>query len=57
MESKIQKQEQQMLMYWEQSASGLQEEDSNTEVEDEDNVSQKPHMRAMKKKNGWKILR
>ncbi len=46
-----------MLMYWEQSASGLQEEDSNTEVEDEDNVSQKPNMRAMKKKNGWKILR
>jgi hypothetical protein len=29
-----------MLLYWEQSAGGFQKEDSNTEVEDEDYVTQ-----------------
>lgn len=30
-----------MPMYWEQNTSGLQEEDYDTEVEDEDYVTQK----------------
>jgi hypothetical protein len=34
-----------MLVYWEQSGGGLQEEDSDTEIEDKDNVTQKPHAR------------
>jgi hypothetical protein len=42
MESEIQKHEQHMLVYWEQSANGLQEDDSNMDVENEDNVKQQP---------------
>ncbi len=40
MESKVQKQEQQMPIYGEQSGGGFQEEDFNTEVEDENCVPQ-----------------
>ncbi len=36
MEFEIQKQKQQMLVYWEQSGGGLQEDDFDTKVEDED---------------------
>jgi hypothetical protein len=39
MESKVKKQEQRMPIYWEQNAGGLQEEDFDTEVEDEDYVT------------------
>ncbi len=35
MEYEVQKQEQHMLVYWEQSASGLQVEDFDIEVENE----------------------
>jgi hypothetical protein len=35
MESKVHKQEQHMLVYWEQSTSGLEAEDFHMEVEDE----------------------
>jgi hypothetical protein len=31
-----------MAIYWEQSESGLREEDSDMEVEDEDCITQKP---------------
>ncbi len=36
MEFEIQKQEQQILVYWEQNIGELQAKYSNTEVEDED---------------------
>ncbi len=36
MESEVQKQEQQMPIYWEQSASRVQAENYNMEVDDED---------------------
>ncbi len=36
MEFEIQKQEQQMLVYWEQNGGGLQEDDFDTKVEYED---------------------
>jgi hypothetical protein len=35
-----------MLVYWEQSVGGLQEEDYGTKVEDEDCVTHKPQMRG-----------
>ncbi len=35
MESKVQKQEQKMLVYWEKSVSGVQGENFNTKEEDE----------------------
>ncbi len=44
MDSKIQKQEQHMLMYWEQSVGGLHVEDFDTKVEDENYVTQKLDM-------------
>ncbi len=40
MEFEVQKQEQQMLVYWEQSASGLQMEDYHTKMENEDYVTE-----------------
>jgi hypothetical protein len=33
-----------MPIYWERSGGGLQEEDFDTKVEDEDYVTPKPHM-------------
>ncbi len=39
MDSEIQKQKQHMLMYWEQSVGGLQVEDFDTKVEDENYVT------------------
>jgi hypothetical protein len=42
MESEVYKQKLYMLIYWEQNASGLQEEDSDTNVENEDYVKQQP---------------
>jgi hypothetical protein len=39
MEYEDQKQEQHMPIYWEQNAGGLQEEDFDTKVEDEDCVT------------------
>jgi hypothetical protein len=42
MESEAQEQKQQMPIYYEQSGGGLQEEDFDTEVEDEDCITQKP---------------
>ncbi len=47
----IQKQEQHMLMYWEQSVGGLQVEDFDTKVEDENYVTQKLVCGVMMKKN------
>ncbi len=41
MKYEVQKQEQQMPIYWEQSASRLQAKDFNMEVEDEDYEIQK----------------
>ncbi len=41
-----------MLVYWEQSGGGLQEEDSDTEIEDKDNVTQKPHARQWRRIDG-----
>jgi hypothetical protein len=35
-----------MLVCWEQSAGGFQEEDFDTKVEDENCVTYKPHMRG-----------
>ncbi len=49
MESKVQKGEQQMLIYWEQSSRGVQEDDFDTKVEDEDYVTQKPQIRGNEK--------
>jgi hypothetical protein len=42
MESEVHKQEQQMLMYWEQNTSGLQAKDSDMEMEDDNYEIQKP---------------
>jgi hypothetical protein len=44
MESKVQRQEQHMLVYWEQSVAGVQLENFDTEEEDEHCEIQKPHM-------------
>ncbi len=38
MEFKVQKQEQQMLIHWEQNVGGLQVETSNMEEEDEEQM-------------------
>ncbi len=48
MESEAQIQEQQMPIYWEQSVSGVQAEDSNTKEEDEDCEMQKPQIQSTK---------
>ncbi len=50
MESKIQKQEQQMSLYWEQSASGVHTKNFDTK-EDEDFEMQKPQMWNTKEEN------
>ncbi len=50
MESKVQKQESQMPIYWEQSGGGLQEKDFDMEVGNEYYVSQKPQMWGNEKK-------
>ncbi len=42
MEFEVQKHELQMLVYWEQSANGLQEDNSNMDMENEDNEKQQP---------------
>ncbi len=42
MESKVQKQKQQMLIHWEQSAGGVQAKNFDMEEEDEDCEIQKP---------------
>jgi hypothetical protein len=42
MESEVNKQEQQMLVYWEQSTNGLHAKDSYTKVEDKNCDIQKP---------------
>ncbi len=44
MEYEVQKQEQQMPMYWEHSKSGLQAKDYNMEVEDKDYDIHKPQI-------------
>ncbi len=46
MKFEIQKQEQQMPTYQEQRVGRLQEEDSNTEVEDENYITHKPQMQG-----------
>ncbi len=56
MEFKIQKQEQQMLVYWEQNAGALQAKDYDTKVEDEDRVIQKPQMRHIEEEDEMKDL-
>ncbi len=48
MESEVQKQEQQILIYWEQSASGIQMENFDMEEDDENCEIQKPHMQSIK---------
>ncbi len=45
-----------MSIYWEQSGVGLQEEDFDIEVEDEDYVTQKPQMRGNDKKKWMEDL-
>ncbi len=44
MKYEVQKQEQQMPMYWEHSKSGLQAKDYNMEVEDKDYDIHKPQI-------------
>ncbi len=44
MESEVQKQKQQMLVYWEHNAGGVQVKNSNTKEEYENYEIQKPHM-------------
>ncbi len=44
MEFEVQKQEQQMPIHWEQSASGIQADNSNMEEKDEDCEIHKPHL-------------
>ncbi len=48
MEFEVQKQEQQMPIYWEQSASGVQANNFDMEEEDEDCEIQKPQMQNTK---------
>ncbi len=54
MESKVQKQEQQMLVYWEQSAGGVQMENYDMEEENEDCEMYNPQMQSIEdeKTNG-----
>jgi hypothetical protein len=46
MEFEVQKQEQQMPVYWEQNISGLQVKYFDTEVEDEEYDIQKPQIQS-----------
>ncbi len=39
-----------MLVYWEQSANGLQEDNSNMDMENEDNEKQQPQIWGNEKK-------
>ncbi len=48
MEYEIQKQEQQMPIYWGQSVGGIQVENFDIKVDDEDYEIQKPHMKNVK---------
>ncbi len=57
MKFKVQKQEQQMSIYLEQSGGGLQKEDFNMKVEDEVYVTQKPHMRGNDEKERMEDLK
>ncbi len=50
MEFEIQKQKQQMSMYWEQRVSGFQVEDYDMKVEDEDCVTKKPQIQGNEEK-------
>jgi hypothetical protein len=45
-----------MPIYWEHNACGLQAEDFDMEVEDEDYVTQKPQMQHNEKKEQMKDL-
>ncbi len=45
MESKVQKKEQQMAIYWENSACGIQEANSNTKEDNDRCEIQKPQMK------------
>ncbi len=48
MEFEVQKQEQYMPIYWEQSVSGVQAENSNTKEDDENCETQKSLMKNVK---------
>ncbi len=48
MEFEVQKQEQQMSIYWGQSVGGIQVENFDIKVDDEDYEVQKPHMKNVK---------
>ncbi len=48
MEYEVQKQEQQMPIYWGQSVGGIQAENFDIKVDDEDYEIQKPHMKNVK---------
>ncbi len=50
MESKVQKKEQQMLVYWEQNACGVQEANYRTKEDDEGCATQKPQMKNVEDK-------
>ncbi len=50
MEYEVQKQEQQMPVYWGQNVGGVQAENFDMEVNDEDYEIQKPHMKNVKDK-------
>jgi hypothetical protein len=56
MKFEVQKQKQQMLVYWEDSACGLQVKDFDSEVEDEDYLTQKPKIQRNEKKEQMKDL-
>jgi hypothetical protein len=56
MKFEVQKQKQQMSIYWEQSACGLQAKNFDTKVEDEDYVTQKPQMQRNEEKEQMKDL-
>ncbi len=45
-----------MPIYWEQNGGGLQEKDSNMEIEDEDCVPHKPQMRSNDEKEWMEDL-
>ncbi len=50
MEYEVQKQEQQMLVYWGQNVSGVQAENFDMEADDENYEIRKPHMKNVKDK-------
>ncbi len=56
MGSKVQKQEQQMPVYWENNIGGLQAKDSDMEVENEDYEIQKPQIQRNEKEEQMKDL-